>query len=70
MNKNLKILNLSKGIHENKVGSGIGSMRLEGIARTYMSAFSAKACIVQVEGEGYSDGHVMLGKFDAVPVSE
>ena len=63
---NTVILNLSKDIYDTKVGSGVGAMRIEGIARTYISALGAKNCIIQVEGEGYSDGHTLLDKFETV----
>lgn len=63
---NTVILNLSKEIYDTKVGSGVGAMRIEGIARTYISALGAKNCIIQVEGEGYSDGHTLLDKFETV----
>lgn len=63
---NTIILNLTKDIYDIKVGSGVGAMRVEGIARTYISALGANNCIIQVEGEGYSDGHMMLDKYEAV----
>lgn len=65
---NTGILNLSKDIYTTKVGSGVGVLRLQGIAETYMSAYGVDAIIVRVEGQGYSDGHVDLGKFDTVSI--
>ncbi|MGL5822487.1 MAG: hypothetical protein ACRCYE_12850 [Sarcina sp.] len=66
---NTGILNLSKDIYTNKVGSSIGGLRLEGLAKTYMSAYGVNAVIVRVEGNGYSDGHIQYGKFDPVKFS-
>ncbi|MGL4739451.1 MAG: hypothetical protein ACRC41_01390 [Sarcina sp.] len=66
---NTGILNLSKDIYTNKVGSSIGGLRLEGIAKTYMSAYGVDAVVVRVDGNGYSDGHIQYGKFDPVKFS-
>ncbi|MGL4992361.1 MAG: hypothetical protein ACRC57_14575 [Sarcina sp.] len=64
-NNNIGVLDVSKEMYEEKLGSGVESLVLESLAKTFMSAYKVDGLIVKVEGKLYSSGHIILeeGKY-------
>ncbi|WP_297522628.1 hypothetical protein [uncultured Clostridium sp.] len=64
---NTGILNLSRAMYGNTGSSSTtGMFRTQGLLKTFKSAFKIDNLILQVEGEGYSDGHYEFGPFDPI----
>lgn len=64
-NNNIGVLDVSKEMYDEKLGSGIESLMLESLAKTFMSAYKVDGLIVKVDGKLYSSGHIILeeGKY-------
>ena len=65
---NTGVLNVSSNIYDIKLGSAGGLLRIQGIAKTFISAYELDNFIIQIDGKGYSDGHSQLGAYDFVPL--
>lgn len=64
-NNNIGVLDVSKEMYDEKLGSGVESLMLESLAKTFMSAYKVDGLIVKVDGKLYSSGHIILeeGKY-------
>ncbi len=61
-------LDLGDGIYSANLGSEYGTKMLEAIANTYIVSYNLDSLYITVNGEAYSDGHIVLD--EALALSE